>query len=424
MPEPVLFAEGARPLPDAAEIAAAARAEALRRSRAVDGAIAEELLRRGWRQAGDGEGIQWCVSCGQGTVWIDPTGQPRHHACARHVPTREDGLATFKFVPASSERYLRTFAREFRRLEEREPSPEDRAARDLHFDANLSLVDALDRLEWPPSGPLIPEGVERLIVAPEWATKKKKVRKKKKAKDVIEAVADAPAAEVLDVAESAMSEPPSQEEVAEAMRGAAEAAREAAEAARDATEASKEATGAAVGLSPEGSAGSGSGVQAPAAGLPKPEDPLSSLGLPARAANALAKRGIETVGALMALTEADVASTKGLGKSSFVEVKSKLAERGIVLEPGEAPAPKKRTPKKKPTEVSIPAAPEQDAESGIVSSVAPVSAEPQAAEPQAAEPQVTEPQAVSSAEPSLADALVPEPPSFASDFADAGVDWS
>lgn len=424
MPETVLFVEGARPLPDSAEVAAAARAEALRRSRAVDGAVAEELLRRGWRQAGDGEGIQWCVSCGQGTVWIDPTGQPRHHACARHVPSREDGLVTYRFSPVSAQRFLQSFGRAIVRLEAREPSPEDRAARDLHDDADRALVDVLDGLEWPPTGPLVPEGVERLVVAPEWATKKKRTRKKKAAKGVLEAVADAATAEALDVAEAAMSEPPSRDEVAEAMRDAAEAARaaaEAAEASRDAAEAAESAAGA-TGAEPATTA------PAPSGAPPAPEAPLSALGLPQRAANALAKRGIETVGALMALTEADVASTKGLGKSSFAEVKAKLAGLGIVLEAGEAPAPKKRAPKKKPTEVSIPAAPERDEESAAVAPPAPP-ASPAPPAPPATEaalgPQSSEPQAAAPPSgPSLADALVPEPPSFASDFADAGVDWS
>lgn len=59
----------------------AARADMLKRRRVLDLASARELLARGWRQSAMLDGLRWCATCGQPTVWTDPAGHPRHHTC-------------------------------------------------------------------------------------------------------------------------------------------------------------------------------------------------------------------------------------------------------------------------------------------------------------------------------------------------------
>jgi len=64
-----------------ADIERSVRSDLLRKRRTVDLALAGDLVSRGWRQGGVLDGLQWCVTCNQPTVWIDPTGKPRHHTC-------------------------------------------------------------------------------------------------------------------------------------------------------------------------------------------------------------------------------------------------------------------------------------------------------------------------------------------------------
>ena len=56
--------------------------EALRERRAVDVETAEALIRLGWRQAGPLEGLLWCATCSQPTIWRDQAGKPAHLWCS------------------------------------------------------------------------------------------------------------------------------------------------------------------------------------------------------------------------------------------------------------------------------------------------------------------------------------------------------
>lgn len=80
-PDARLDADGLERLPDAESIEKAAKADLLRRRRSVDGPLSRELVARGWRQGGPLDGLMWCATCGQPTVWKDPAGHARHHTC-------------------------------------------------------------------------------------------------------------------------------------------------------------------------------------------------------------------------------------------------------------------------------------------------------------------------------------------------------
>jgi hypothetical protein len=59
---------GLERLPDAIEIEARERLEALKKRRFVDLSIAAELKSRGWRQATEVDGLLWCSGCNGPTV--------------------------------------------------------------------------------------------------------------------------------------------------------------------------------------------------------------------------------------------------------------------------------------------------------------------------------------------------------------------
>lgn len=56
--------------------------EKLRSKRALDVESAGTLLKLGWRQIGPHEGLQWCVTCSQPTIWKDDKGSPKHVWCS------------------------------------------------------------------------------------------------------------------------------------------------------------------------------------------------------------------------------------------------------------------------------------------------------------------------------------------------------
>lgn len=69
--------------------------------------------------------------------------------------------------------------------------------------------------------------------------------------------------------------------------------------------------------------------------------PIESLGLQSRSFNALRRRGISTVGELVAHSEADLLDIRNFGSKSIEEIKEKLAGMGMTLKdaimPGTAP---------------------------------------------------------------------------------------
>lgn len=65
--------------------------------------------------------------------------------------------------------------------------------------------------------------------------------------------------------------------------------------------------------------------------------PIDDLGLQSRSYNALTREGIQTVGELVARSEADLLDIRNFGAKSIEEIKEKLAEKGMSLKDG-APA--------------------------------------------------------------------------------------
>ncbi|MFQ5411491.1 MAG: DNA-directed RNA polymerase subunit alpha [Phycisphaerae bacterium] len=82
-------------------------------------------------------------------------------------------------------------------------------------------------------------------------------------------------------------------------------------------------------------AGSGDASAAGAAGG-KLAMPISILELSVRSSNCLSSANIGTVGELVQHTEADLLKVRSFGKTSLVEVKQKLAEHGLALQPSAA----------------------------------------------------------------------------------------
>jgi len=101
-------------MPDADEVRDEHGAEVLARRHVVDVEVAQELVRRGWRQRGHGEGLAFCVTCDQPTVWMDHQGRPMHHHCTRrHGQTRRP---PFRLPTPGADRFMRGF-------EQRAPRP-------------------------------------------------------------------------------------------------------------------------------------------------------------------------------------------------------------------------------------------------------------------------------------------------------------
>lgn len=67
--------------------------------------------------------------------------------------------------------------------------------------------------------------------------------------------------------------------------------------------------------------------------------PIDSLQLQSRSYNALRRRGILTVGELVAHSEADLLDIRNFGSKSIEEIKEKLAELGMTLKDAVLPAP-------------------------------------------------------------------------------------
>lgn len=59
--------------------------ERLRKKRFIDAGTAETMTALGWRQATVLEGLLWCPTCSQPTVWRDTTGSPSHLWCSDAV---------------------------------------------------------------------------------------------------------------------------------------------------------------------------------------------------------------------------------------------------------------------------------------------------------------------------------------------------
>ena len=60
-------------------------AAAVKKKRNVDALVSDELISRGWTFSGSLDGLLWCVSCKQPTVWRDQHGRPKHHHCAEDL---------------------------------------------------------------------------------------------------------------------------------------------------------------------------------------------------------------------------------------------------------------------------------------------------------------------------------------------------
>lgn len=56
--------------------------ERLRKKRALDAESVKTLVALGWRQAAELDGILWCSTCVQPTVWKDASGVPSHVWCS------------------------------------------------------------------------------------------------------------------------------------------------------------------------------------------------------------------------------------------------------------------------------------------------------------------------------------------------------
>ena len=56
--------------------------EKLRKRRFIDAATASTMLAIGWRQVGTHEGLLWCPTCSQPTVWRNAAGVPSHLWCS------------------------------------------------------------------------------------------------------------------------------------------------------------------------------------------------------------------------------------------------------------------------------------------------------------------------------------------------------
>ncbi len=71
--------------------------------------------------------------------------------------------------------------------------------------------------------------------------------------------------------------------------------------------------------------------------------PIESLGLQSRSYNALRRRGILTVGELVAHSEADLLDIRNFGSKSIEEIKEKLASLGMTLKDSDPSAPVEAT---------------------------------------------------------------------------------
>lgn len=64
--------------------------ERLRKKRAIDAASVATLISIGWRQAQEIEGMLWCATCSQPTVWKDASGAPSHVWCSDSIETPQE----------------------------------------------------------------------------------------------------------------------------------------------------------------------------------------------------------------------------------------------------------------------------------------------------------------------------------------------
>lgn len=53
----------------------------LSKKRFVDSEVETKLLSMGWSQISTLDGLQWCIVCGRGTIWLDSRRRPMHHMC-------------------------------------------------------------------------------------------------------------------------------------------------------------------------------------------------------------------------------------------------------------------------------------------------------------------------------------------------------
>lgn len=169
----VLDQPGVRIAPDPAEAAAGSRADMLTRKHVIDSEVAAELVLRGWRQTGHGEGLRFCATCDGPTVWLDQAGIPRHHHCTRRHGTAPK--AQFRFDTAQADRFLRSFDKKAAprplppsklRIEDVEPHP----------DVDQDLWRVLSGLPVPDAGTPIPPAPPRVVTTPQ---KKKRASKPK-----------------------------------------------------------------------------------------------------------------------------------------------------------------------------------------------------------------------------------------------------
>jgi len=59
--------------------------------------------------------------------------------------------------------------------------------------------------------------------------------------------------------------------------------------------------------------------------------PIQEMELSVRASNCLESIGVETVGQLAKMTEAELLKVRSFGKTSLLEIKKKLADLGLTL---------------------------------------------------------------------------------------------